>query len=90
MSVRHFFDHRSKPLQKQPKNSVTFPAAPALPLGGIVEDGASRAALEAAPGLVIQIGKERRSNATKDFLRRSPGSSQGRSLGVLPAQLMRN
>jgi hypothetical protein len=55
ISIRHVFDHRSEPLEQQPKNGVALAQGPAQVLGVVVEDGAGGAALEAAPRTVIEF-----------------------------------
>jgi hypothetical protein len=45
MSLRRVFDHRSEPLEQQPKNGLALAFGPAQTLGVVVKDGASRAAI---------------------------------------------
>ena len=54
-AVRRVSDHRSELLEQQPKNFLALGFGPAQALGGVMEDGAGGAAVEAAPGLVIEI-----------------------------------
>jgi len=54
-AVRRVSDHRSELLEQQPKNVMALAYGPVPVLGVVVKDGAGGAALEAAPGLVVEI-----------------------------------
>ena len=59
MSIRHVSDHRSEPLEQQPKNGPALAQGPAQAVGVVMEDGAGGAALEAAPRTVIEfVGRD--------------------------------
>jgi hypothetical protein len=45
MSLRRFFDHRSEPLEQQPKNGLALAFRPAQTLRIVMEDGTGGSAL---------------------------------------------
>jgi hypothetical protein len=52
-AVRHVSDHRSELLEQQSENGLALAFGPVQMLGAVMEDGASGAAFETAPGTVI-------------------------------------
>ncbi len=52
-TVRRVSDHHSELLEQQSKNVLALAFGPAQMLGAVMEDGASGAAFETAPGTVI-------------------------------------
>ena len=55
MSLRRFSDHRSEPLEQQPKNGLALALGPAPTLGVVVKDGAGGAAFKAASRTMIEF-----------------------------------
>ncbi len=54
MSIHRLLDHRSELLEQQSKNGLALAVIPAAVLGGVMEDGAGGAALEATAGPVVE------------------------------------
>ena len=55
MSIHRLLDHRSELLEQQSKNGLALAVIPAAVLGGVMEDGAGGAALEATAGPVVEV-----------------------------------
>ena len=66
MSIRHVSDHRSEPLEQQPKNSLALALGPAQPLGVVMEDGAGGAALCERCSVDLSAVTDRRYNCQRN------------------------
>jgi hypothetical protein len=55
MSIRRFSDHRSEPLEQQPKNGLALALGPAQPPRLIMEDRAGGAAFQTASGPMVEF-----------------------------------